>query len=227
MAEQKDITPSKVSFPQDTREKKEAQDPRNTYQHKTRSGHLIEMCDNDGAEHVTIQHRSGSMIQFQPDGKIVITSAEGRYTTVFGEDRMYVTGAHDIVVDGAASLRVTKDYNVTVDGDMNLTVTGNMNTVVGKNEHTLIVGNQVLRAKNQTTKIKENTEHSTEGKTLIGSDGDMQVSSTKGNITVGADQNANFVAGKSNLLESKTANLDIKSKTGMQLIDSSGIDLNP
>jgi len=202
MTDSKNKTPEKLTFPEDSRSLKTAQDPKNTYQHVTRSGHVFEMNDNAEGEHITLQHRAGSMIQFQPDGKITITSSDGMYTAIFGENRMYITGAYDIVVDGSASLKVKGDYNLTVDGDFNTTVSGDMNTVIGKNKNDTVGDDHVVIAENQTTKVSNNTEHTSEGKTYIGADGGLKFESTSGSM-------------------------DLNSKSGMKLIDSSGIDLNP
>ena len=203
-------TPAKITFPADARELKASQDPKNTVQHVTRSGHVFEMNDNDGAEHITLQHRSGAMFQFLPDGKVTITSSAGMYTMVFGANQMYITGSHDIVVDGSASIKVKGDYNVTVDGNLNTTVTGDMNTVVGKQQNNIILGDQVVSAKNQTTKIAENTEHTSEGITYIGADGGLKLESTSAVVYIDA-----------------ATKMELNSKSGMKLVDSSGIDLNP
>ena len=202
MTDPKNTTPNKMTFPEDARSKKEAQDPKNTYQHVTRSGHVFELNDNAEGEHITLQHRGGSCVQFTPDGKISITSSTGMYTAVYGENRMYITGAYDIVVEGSASMKVKGDYNLTVDGNFNTTVSGDMNTVVGKNKNDTVGDDHVVIAENQTTKISKNTEHSSEGKTYIGADGGLKVESTSGTM-------------------------NLNSKTGMTLVDPSGIDLNP
>ena len=202
MTDPKNTTPNKMTFPEDARSKKEAQDPKNTYQHVTRSGHVFELNDNAEGEHITLQHRGGSCVQFTPDGKISITSSTGMYTAVYGENRMYITGAYDIVVEGSASMKVKGDYNLTVDGNFNTTVSGDMNTVVGKNKNDTVGDDHVVIAENQTTKISKNTEHSSEGKTYIGADGGLKVESTSGPM-------------------------NLNSKTGMTLVDPSGIDLNP
>lgn len=219
-------TPPKIEFPKDAREDKKSHDPKNSYIHTSRSGHVLEINDNEGAEHVTLQHRSGSMLQFMPDGTVTMTAHKGQYTVVFGENRMYVTGAYDVVVDGAASMKVKGDYNMTVDGNMNTTVTGDMNTVVGKNQNTTVVADQVIRAENQTTKISNNTEHTTEGKAYFAADGAMGLFSTSSSLSLGADSSVEMSSGTSTLVDAGTS-MDIQSKSGMTLKDSSGIDLNP
>jgi hypothetical protein len=227
-------TPEKMTFPPDARMDKASHDPRNSYIMGSRSGHVFEFNDNLEAEHITLQHRTGSLIQFHPDGAISITAHKGQFTMVFGENRMYVTGAYDIVVDGDASLKVKGDYNVNVDGDYNTVVSGNMNTTVGKNQNTVVLDDQVVHAKNQTTKIAENTEHTTEGKTYIGSHAGMAVVCTGGNAEFASDQKVNLSSGVKTFVQSfgpiavkAGTSMDINSKSGMKIEDPSGIDLNP
>ena len=235
-------TPPKMTFPPDARENKASHDPRNSYIMGSRSGHVFEFNDNLEAEHITLQHRTGSLIQFHPDGAIAITAHKGKFTMVFGENRMYITGAYDIVVDGDASLKVKGDYNVTVDGDYNTTVTGNMNTTVGKNHNTVVLDDQVIHAKNQTTKIAENTEHTTEGKTYIGSHQGLALICTGANADLASDQEVNVSSGKKTYVQSvgpvnikagedmivkAATTMDITSKEGMTLVDTTSIDLNP
>lgn len=81
--------------------------------HKTRSGHTIEYDDNEGNEHITIQHRSGSTLQFQADGSIRFRSNNGKMGfEILGEGYVQVTGAYTIDVKGGASMRVTNDLTV-------------------------------------------------------------------------------------------------------------------
>lgn len=112
-SQSKGDTPSQWDGPQDARKMPGAGKYPNYWAHKTRSGHTFMLDDSKGAESVTLQHRGGSMIQMLPDGKVQIRSQNGRYDITFGENRMYVTGAQDITVDGAASLTCKKEYNVT------------------------------------------------------------------------------------------------------------------
>lgn len=179
----KDVTPEKWKGPKDAREHPGAGTYPNYYSHKTRSGHTIVIDDSDGTESITLQHRGGSMIQFMPDGAVQFVSHNGQYTFVFGENRMIVTGAYDITVQGGGSLRVEKDYNVTVMGNMNTTVTGDMN-ITAKNMNTVVRGNMDTSAKNMTTKVEGSTEITTEGVTSISSDGGLSMSSTGESVSI-------------------------------------------
>ena len=125
----------------------------NYWSYKSRSGHSLVFDDSKGEETVSLQHRSGSAIQMMPDGALHITAHNSKYTATFGEDRLVISGAHDIVVKGDASLRVYGDYNVTCHKDYNLTVMGDFN-VTAKNHNRLVRGNIDTIAKNETKKLE-------------------------------------------------------------------------
>lgn len=81
---------------------------------------------NKGNEHYKFQHRTGSNITLCPDGSVKIVSAAGQMCMeINGEGLLRVTGAYNIVVDGAASMRVEKDMDWWVGGNMKLDVIGN------------------------------------------------------------------------------------------------------
>ena len=119
---------------------------------KTRSGHVLQLDDSQGAETVTLQHRSGTAIQMAHDGSLHITAHNGKYEVTFGENRMTISGAQDITVKGDASLRVYGDYNVTCHKDYNLTVLGNFN-LAAKNHNRHILGNMDTQARNENKKL--------------------------------------------------------------------------
>lgn len=90
---------------------------------KTRSGHVIIFSDVEEKEHITVQHRSGSMLQFQPDGSVRFISNNGKMGfEIKGEGYVQVTGAYTIDVKGGASLRVTNDLTVSA---KNISMTAN------------------------------------------------------------------------------------------------------
>ena len=65
-------TPSSWDSPPDAREK--GSEYPNYWVRKTRSGHTFMLDDTKNNEHVTLQHRSGTMIQLMPDGGFQIVS---------------------------------------------------------------------------------------------------------------------------------------------------------
>lgn len=148
-------TPPKWDGPEDARKAKGAGKYPNYYMNRSRSGHVFMMDDSKGAESVTLQHRSGSMLQMLPDGKVNMTTQNGKYELVFGENRIKITGAYDITVNGNASLKVDGDYNMTVARNMNVTVEGDYN-ITSKNSKQTVRDNSVLTAKTMTNAIQNN-----------------------------------------------------------------------
>lgn len=112
--------------PNDVRSSKEAGKYPNQQVIKTRSGHNVVYDDTKGNESITIQHRGGSAIQFLPNGAVQMTAHNGKYDIVFGENRMTVTGAHDLAVKGDGSLLVYGNYRKTVHGDIEIAATGSI-----------------------------------------------------------------------------------------------------
>jgi hypothetical protein len=220
-------TPEKLTYPKDARENAASHDPKNTQVTSTRSGHSFEMNDNAGAEHITMQHRSGSMVQFQPDGSIMVTAHNGQYTAVFGTNQLYITGTYDVVVDGSASMKVKGDYNVTVDGNYNLTVSKDMNQVINGNFNNTILTDLVLTVGGKSTnKTAGNLEITAEQMIYIGAHGGLGLFSTDADINIHADATIAVSSGTSTAIAAGTK-LTQTSVSGMKLIDPSGIDLNP
>lgn len=163
---------------------------------KSPSGHVFELDDSKDAESVTLQHRSGTMVQMHPNGDIVVRAHGNKYDIVFGDGKMLITGAMDITVNGGGSLRVEGDYDVTVGGNMKTVVSGNMETLVSGNQNLVINGNQDTAIDgNQTTKINGNTEHTSEGKTYLGGHEGLAIESTGAGVRVAADSDITVVAG--------------------------------
>lgn len=206
-------TPPKWDGPKDAREIEGAGKYPNYYAHKTRSGHVLLMDDSKGAEHVTLQHRSGSMVQFHPDGKVAITAQNGQYTFTFGENRVKITGAYDVTVDGAASLKVDGDYNVTVGKNMNIAVKGDLN-VNAKNFNQNMIGNIDIAAKNMTAK--------TEGSVAVTAKGSMGLTSKGGFVAGSVDDSSTLYAAKQLALLADTDELMIRSGKKMSLESATG-----
>ena len=76
--DRKDKTPPKWNGPKDARQNKEAGTYPNYWAQRTRAGHVFIMDDSKLGEHITLQHRGGSMIQFMPDGAVQSISHNGR-----------------------------------------------------------------------------------------------------------------------------------------------------
>lgn len=206
-------TPTSWKTPPDARET--GGEYPNYYIKKSRSGHVFMLDDSKGSEHVTLQHRGGSMIQFTPDGKITFIAQNGQYNVVFGENRMLITGAYDVTVEGSGSLSVDKDYDVTVKGNYNMVVHGDMN-MTAKNLNQTIRGNMDMTAKDMTMKMEGSSEISSHGITKITSDGGLALASTADAVAIAAKQNIGIKSGRKMMVEAGSS-MHIKSDTAMNL----------
>jgi hypothetical protein len=158
----------------DAREDSRADNILNTTITKTRSGHVLELNDNEGSEHVTLQHRSGSLVQMQPDGSVRFVSQNGMMGfEINGEGYVKVTGAYNIVVDGGATLRADS-YDLHVENDFNMTVGGTF-AVAAKNMALAISDKYEMTAASATMRTSGNSAFTAGGKFYVGSSGDLRV----------------------------------------------------
>lgn len=198
-------TPPKWDEVQDARKLPSAGKYPNYWAHKTRSGHVIMLDDSKGAESVTIQHRGGSMLQIMPDGKVHIRAQNGQHTVVFGENRMYVTGAHDITVDGSASMNIKKDFNINAQ-NINFTASGDMN-MKAQNLNFQPSGKMDIAGSGLTLKSNSNIS--------IESHGAIGIFARQGFSAGSKEAEAVIVSSKDVGLESKNGRLILQSKSDM------------
>lgn len=188
-------TPEDWSRHEDARKGQGAGEYPNQMVYKSRSGHSLIFDDSQGHESVTLQHRSGSVIQMQPDGAVHITAHNSLYTVVFGENRMTVSGAQDITVKGDASLRVYGDMNTTVHKNYNLTVLGDYN-VTAKNHNRHIRGNIDTQAKNETKKLEGSSAKIARGGIAHVATGSISNISAEGKSYMGGAKGAHIAVTK-------------------------------
>lgn len=185
----------------DAREHEGAGQYPNYWSHKTRSGHSIILDDSKDHESITIQHRGGSAIQFHPDGGVQMTSHNGKYDVVFGENRVTITGANDMTVKGDGTLLVYGDLHHTIHGDYNKTVTGSFNMTCD-NFNAVVRGNQDFMVKgDKTTKVAGNYAEQV-SKTKVIAAGDDLVVGAKKTATFGGAQGTGISSGQNIVLHS-------------------------
>lgn len=71
---------------------------------ETKSGHVIEIDDSEGAERIHLYHRSGSFTEFYPDGTTVKKCISNNYEIVHKDANMLVRG----------NLNITSNNNINV-----------------------------------------------------------------------------------------------------------------
>ena len=90
---------------------------------RTPSGHIIEIDDTPGAERLQVFHKSGTLVEIQPNGDFVAQHKNG-FRSVTGTDKLYVTGDVEWAVDGNITISATKDITIGTDTNIKLVSTG-------------------------------------------------------------------------------------------------------
>jgi hypothetical protein len=178
-----DKTPSNWKEYDDIREKEGSGQYPNYWVRKTRSGHTMIFDDSKDKESITIQHRSGAMIQFLPDGAVQYVSHNGQQNIVFGENRILVTGAQDSTVRGDSSTVTHGEVNTTVHGGMHTAVGGAMVTVAESNNQQFTKHNDV-KSESQSTKVTKDGSAEYGGAFTMTSQGGLALASDQSGVTL-------------------------------------------
>lgn len=195
----RDKTPNSWDSPPDSREK--GSEYPNYWVRKTRSGHVFMLDDTKENEHITLQHRSGTMIQLMPDGGFQIVSHKGRYDVTYGENRIKVTGSQDTTVDGDHSTKVKGNQNSTVYGDQVSSIRGH-SVMTAKSENKVIAEHSDSVVGTKTEKINNNATTQTMGSSTSLSKFGMTIGSTEDSLAMGAKNQVGMKSGQQTIMES-------------------------
>jgi hypothetical protein len=80
--------------------------------YESESGHALEFDDTKDSERVHLYHRSGSYVEFGPDGSRAERIQKDKFTVIVGDDSVYVQGSVKMYVDGDYDLNVTGDIRI-------------------------------------------------------------------------------------------------------------------
>lgn len=108
--------------------------------YESESLHVLEFDDTPGAERVHIAHRTGSSIEFFPDGSAVYKSVKDDYKVVLGDQKIGVSGKSDITINGDATLYVKGNYTQHIGGDYQLSVDGSFKRLIRGSEISNVSG---------------------------------------------------------------------------------------
>ncbi len=224
-------SPEKWKGHVDPRREKGAGQYPNQYTFHDRSGNSLNFDYSEGNESVTMQHRSGSAMQFLPNGAVQMVAHNSLYTMVFGENRLTITGAHDLTVKGDGSMMVYGDFNKTVHGNYNLTATGDMN-VTASNLNRNIRRSIDTQAKNETKKIEGSSVLNAHGAVAMASGDSFTAVSHGDQMHLGGGSGLNLFANEGNItgnvekgnfhFEAKDGTFEAKIKDAIKFLSDSG-----
>ena len=90
------------------------------------SGHALEFDDTKGAERVHLYHRSGSYIEWGPNGDRSERIQRNKFTVVVGDEQVYVQGDVTVYIDGNATMQVGGNFSADIGGTCTINSGGNM-----------------------------------------------------------------------------------------------------
>ncbi len=152
---------------------------------RTVSGHVTEFDDTPGREKILIKHKSGTGLEFQPDGTILLYSSKNTVRVTAGDEKIIIEGDGDIAYHGNLKLRVDGNFDLDVGGDFNVTVAGDKSEDIKGGIRQDVNGNvQSLINGNVTTQITKNETRA------IWGDQDTFVRGNKSNLVQGVLENA-------------------------------------
>lgn len=93
---------------------------------QTKGGHVIEIDDTENAERIHIYHKSGSYVEINNEGRMVIKSVHDSYDISNGVKNIYVKGNCNIQTDGKLNLASKQDMTIVSQGNMTLGAQGQM-----------------------------------------------------------------------------------------------------
>lgn len=87
---------------------------------RTESGHLIELDDTPTKERIHIMHKSGTFVEIDKDGEVVIKTTDDRYDITTKNNNIYVGGSVNMHVKGSMNVKVAGSYNIEASGSVSI-----------------------------------------------------------------------------------------------------------
>lgn len=85
---------------------------------RTESGHLIEVDDTVDKERIHIMHKTGTYVEIDRSGQVVIKSVDSRIDVTTKDNNVYVGGNVNVRVKGNVNMLVDGTYTVESKGNM-------------------------------------------------------------------------------------------------------------
>ncbi len=93
---------------------------------RTESGHLIEIDDTVSKERIHIMHKTGTYVEIDGEGQVVIKSVDDRFDITTKDNNVYVGGKVNMHIGGDVTIQVKGKVNMLTDGTFTCESKGNM-----------------------------------------------------------------------------------------------------
>ena len=151
---------------------------------RTIAGHVTEFDDTPGREKILIKHKSGTGLEFQPDGTILLYSSKNTVRVTAGDEKVIIEGDGDVTYHGNLKLRVDGNFDLDVGGDFNVITHGDKLEDIKGGIRQDVNGNiQSLINGNVTTQITKNETR------VVHGDQDYFIKGNKSNLVQGVLEN--------------------------------------
>lgn len=101
--------------------------------YESESGHALEFDDTRGKERIHLYHRSGSYVEFGPNGDRAERIEKNKFTVIVGDEEVYVQGDVRVYVDGNVTMEVGGNADIKVDGNFKADIGGTCDITSGGN----------------------------------------------------------------------------------------------
>jgi predicted chitinase len=95
---------------------------------ETESGHILEFDDTPGAERIHIYHRSGTFVEYHPDGAQVTRINADAYEIVLSDKNVFIHGDCHITAKNDINLKAGGNINLEASGDVRIKAQGSVKT---------------------------------------------------------------------------------------------------
>ena len=85
---------------------------------RTETGHLIEVDDSPANERIHIMHKTGTYVEIDQSGQVVIKSVDDRFDITTKDNNVYVGGNVNVSVKGNVNMLVDGTYTLESKGNM-------------------------------------------------------------------------------------------------------------
>lgn len=117
--------------------------PYNSVQ-ESESGHLFEMDDTPNHERVHIAHRTGSFIEYRPDGSVSKRVNGKNYSVLMDDNNVYIQGTANVTIAGNITLIVNGNVDAKIIGDTNIDTMGDVSVTTQGTLDVNAVGNMTM-----------------------------------------------------------------------------------
>jgi hypothetical protein len=112
----------------------------------TESGHIEEFDDTPAAERINREHRTGTFVEWHPDGSEVKKIVGDEYEIIAKGKNVLIKGICNVTINGDSNIKIGGNANVDIAGDAVTNIDGNETITVLKDINMTALGKITIAA---------------------------------------------------------------------------------